>query len=231
MRRAVVLIFAASCEGSFAPKPLPELVVPPPPVVATSVRPLLLPPGESLIWEVHSGGIAIGRAELVVTGDEVHSRFSTNALASMLEPVRYELDTALDRAAARPARVDESISVGGEVSRESATFAGNRANLDAAHVDAPGPIHTLHSALGWLRANARLDAPPTLLYILHDRELYRVEVGTPVRESLRDRPTLRFDVHAGDLGLVVWLSDDAERIPVRIIAKVGDLHIVAELVT
>ncbi|HEY1558607.1 MAG TPA: DUF3108 domain-containing protein [Kofleriaceae bacterium] len=231
MPRLAVLIFAASCEHAFTPKPLPVLLVPPPPVVATTGKPLLLPPGESLIWEVHSAGIAIGRAELVVTGDEVRSRFATNALASMLEPVRYELDTALDRAAARPVRADETIAIAGEVSHATATFTGNHAVIDATALNAPAPIHTLHSALGWLRANARVDAPPALIYLVHDRELYRVEVGTPVREMLRDRPTLRCDVHAGGLGLVVWLTDDAARIPLRIVAKSGDIHVVAELVT
>ncbi|HTR49235.1 MAG TPA: DUF3108 domain-containing protein [Kofleriaceae bacterium] len=232
MRWIAVLIFAGSCESGFAPKPLPELVKPAPPVVATAASArLLLPPGESLIWQVHADGIVIGRAELVVSNDEVHSKFATNALASMFAPVRYELATALDRAGARPRAAEETIAIAGDTSHAAATFDGTHAAIDATNLDAPAPIHTLHTALGWLRAWARDGAPPAVVYVVHDRELYRIEIAAPVRETLRERATLRFDAHAGAVALVVWLSDDAKRTPLRIVAKAGGIDVVAELVT
>src|SRR3954470_18512038 len=99
MRRLLLLL--AACEPHLIPRPLPELVPPPPPVIV-QITELDLPPGEQLIWEVHAEGIAIGRAEWTVTEDEVHSTFGTNDLASMFSSAHDELFTHFDRAAARP---------------------------------------------------------------------------------------------------------------------------------
>jgi len=229
MRRAALALLAACGEPHLIPRPLPELVAPPPTVIATAGG-LELPPGESLIWEVRAQGMTIGRAELVVHGDEVHSRFATDDLASMFSRVSYELVTTLDRAAARPIAAAEVVSVDGETTRRSARFAGETYAIDDARGQAPGIVHTMQSALGWVRGWVREDAPPATLFVIHDGDLYRVDLGMPHLEVFEAQHALRVDGRAGSFAVTVWLSTSPAHLPLRIVARHGKLHVTAELV-
>jgi hypothetical protein len=100
-------------------------------------------------------------------------------------------------------------------------------------------VHTLHSALGWLRSWAGPDAQPGHIHILHRRRLYRLELGAPLRETAPGRSTaaLRVDCHAlpvdgkGDgILLTVWLSDDERRAPLHLDAVVDGMRVLADLI-
>ncbi len=229
MRCFLLIALAACSEPHLIARPLPELVAPPPTAIVTSGS-LVLQPGETLIWEVHAQGISIGRAELVVTGDEVHSKFATNQLASMFSPVSYELITVIDRAAALPTRALETVSVDGETTRRSAEISGTSYTVGEAHGQAPGPVHTMQSALGWVRAWARENARPAALFVIHDGDLFRVDLQTPKLEAFEDKHALRIDGHAGSISLTVWLSTSADHVPLRIVARAGKLHVTADLI-
>lgn len=229
MRRLAMLCLLA-CEPRLSPRPLPELVHSPPAVVAVHPIALLLPAGESLIWEIEVGGVAIGRAELAVSEDDVRSWFTTNALASLLAPVRYDLATALDRRAGRPVRADEQLAIDSARTHSTAAFSGTHVAIDGVDHAAPAPVHTLHTALGWSRAWARVGAPPAVLYVLYGGDVVRVELAPPVRERLRERAALRLDARAGELTITLWLSDEVTRVPLRVVARAGTFHLVAELV-
>ena len=227
--RTCLLVLAACGEPHLIAKPLPELVAPPPPSIVTTGS-LQLPPGESLIWEVRAEGMTIGRAELVVDGDQIRTRFATDALASMFERIGYELVTTVDRAAASPITALETLSVDGQTTRRSVRLAGATYEIDDAHGQAPGTVHTMQSALGWVRAWASEDAKPASLFVIHDGDLYRVDLARPRLEMVDDRQALRIDGHAGALSLSVWIATAGAHVPLRIVARAGKLRVTAELI-
>ena len=235
----IALAGLAACgESTFIAKPLGELVLAGPLARSTSVRALLLPPSESLIWEVRAGGMTIGRAELDIGDADTHSRFSTSSLASMFTSIHHELVTTLDRAAARPNAATETVVEGGETTRSEVAFDGNGYTLDgAARVALPdgNAAHTIHSALGWMRAWAAPTAAPSYLYVLEDRQLFRIDLERPIQEDLRGVDTLRIDgrIHTADatIAITIWLTADGDRRPVRIAIVAARLHLTAELVS
>jgi hypothetical protein len=193
MRHLVALALLAACEPHPAPKPLPELVVPPRPVAVSSGA-LWIVPGEHLIWQVSSGELTIGRAELVTREHEIESRFATDGFASMFADVHHELTTPIEY--------------------------GLR-------------VHSLHSALAWLRAWAPRDHAPSVLEVEHDGERYRLACEPPIADELHDARVDRIacEIDAREpIAVTLWLSTDGARVPVRVLAKSGTFHVAAELV-
>jgi hypothetical protein len=214
--RRMLLVALAACESQLHAQALPPLVVAPHAVQAAGA--LHVVPGEQLIWEVAAGEITIGRAELVVRDAEIASRFATSALASMFATVRDELVTTLQDG--KPVAMREQLVVDGET-RDVAE------KIDAG-------VHTPHSALAWLRAWTPADHAPATLAILHGGHRYRVVCEAPVPDALHDIKALRIACQlAGDdpIAITVWLEDDRDRVPLRIVARAGTIHLAAELVS
>ncbi len=241
MRRVVTLMVLVACGRplGFPQKPLPELVSAVMPSTPIAVAALALPPGESLIWEVHWKGLTIGRAELAVSEREARSRFKTDALASAIVSIDYELETVLDRATARANSAAERLAIRGETTQVAETFDGASYAIDDRSFELPGgnPGQTLHSALGAVRAWAQPDARPGFLFIVHAGQLVRLDVARPVAEELQGGRTLRVEgrVQPQDgkhdpFTVTVWLTDDQKRTPIRIeITRAGE-RITAELI-
>lgn len=238
MRTSLLLsLFLAACgRGPGIPiQPLPELVMAEAPAAPIAVRELLLVPQERMIWDVHWKGLTVGRVELAVDGDEVHSRFRTGSVVSTVTSVQHELATVLDRVGARPASQREALTVDGEARAIDAVFdgAGYRIEGQPPHTVKHGSVHTLHSAIGVLRAWARPGAKPGFLFVLFAGELLRLEVAEPVAEQLGDRATLRIDGRAvgGATPAIVtiWLRAGEDRTPLRIELASDDSRVTAEL--
>jgi hypothetical protein len=227
MRRTLLLACVVGCsEPHMIARPLPALVAAQPPVLNATVSHLLLEPHETLIWEVSSEGLTIGRAELVVGDDDVHSRFATDGLASAFTRVHYDLSTVLDRAAARPSTAHELLDVDGTRTEIASVFDGPIYTIGDAHHTAPATAHTLHSALGWLRAWASPGARAVSLFVVYMGTVFRLDVAQPMQEEGR----LRIDGHAGEIAISIWFSESSARIPLRIVATSGSLHLTAELI-
>jgi hypothetical protein len=231
-----LLGLAACGRGPSVPiPPLPELVMPVSPVAPLAVRELLLAPQEKMIWDVHWKGLTIGRVELAVDGDEVHSRFRTGAVVSTVTSIDHELATVLDRAGARAASQHESLAIDGSARTIDAVFdgAGYRIEGQPPRAIKGGGVHTLHSALGALRAWARPGAKPGFLIVLLAGEPIRLEVAEPVPEPLQDRAALRVDGRAvggaTPASFKLWLRAGEDRTPLRIEVAVEDSHVTAEL--
>ena len=228
----------AACgrDHGFPVRPLPELVVARSPVAPIAVRELVLVPQEKMIWDVHWKGLTVGRVELAVGADDVHSRFQTGAIVSTMTSVHHELATVLDRAAARPASLHETLVMDGEAKTIDAAFddAGYRIGDGAPRAVGGGHVHTLHTALGALRAWARPGARPGFLALLVAGELLRLELAEPVAEPLQDRAALRIDgrVRGGaqPASIAIWLRAGEDRTPLRIELASEDARITAELV-
>ena len=231
-----LLGLAACGHGPGIPiRPLPELVMPLSPAAPITVRELLLVPQEKMIWDVHWKGLTIGRIELAVDGDEVHSRFRTGAIVSTVASVQHELATVLDRPGARAASQHEALTVDGNARTIDAVFdgAGYRIDGQLPRAVKRGQAHTLHSALGALRAWARPGARPGFLIVLFAGEQIRLEVAEPVPEQLQDRAALRIDARAvggpSPATVTIWLRAGEDRTPLRIEVTGDDGRITAEL--
>jgi hypothetical protein len=217
-------------------RPLPELVMARPPAAPIDVRELLLVPEEKMIWDIHWKGLTIGRVELAVEADLVHSRFHTGAVVSTLTSIQHELATVLDRAGARAASQHEALTIDGTARTIDAVFDGTGYQIEGQSPQAvkPGRVHTLHSALGALRAWARPGAPPGFLIVLFAGEPLRLEVGEPVPEQLQDRAALRIDGRTvggtSPATVTIWLRAGEDRTPLRIELASDEARVTAELI-
>lgn len=229
-----VMTCLTACTAARGGPPTPA-VEPPPHVLAGDA--IVLIPGEQMVWEVFWQGLEIGRAELRVGPREARSLFATGTLASALAAVRHELTTGLDRGSHRVAH--ERVVYDGTTREQEVTLDGPRFQLDdKAPRTAPGgvPLHTLHTALGSVRAWSKLDAPRAFLWLLVDGDLYRLDLERPTAEAsdlgrvLRIESTVR-PLAAGmdPLDLTMWLAATAERTPVRFVVVSGGHRISAEL--
>jgi hypothetical protein len=140
------------------------------------------------------------------------------------------------RVGAREAR---SLFTTGTLAR---AFADVRHELVTSRDDAPsvGPggatLHTLHSALGAIRAWSRTGAPRAYLWLIVDGGRYRVDLEPPHRartdlgRALRVDGIVRpLDAGVAPLEITIWLADTAERTPVRFVVVSGDHRLSAEL--
>ncbi len=231
MRSLLLLVLLAACEPTLPKRALPDLVRQAP-LTAISVPTLGFTPGEQMTWNVTAKGFTIGRAELVVGEHEIHSRFETGKLVSAFARVRHELTTVVDQTGARSAI--EILDVDGESSHNSVEF--GRAKFVAGGKVGTIPDgnvgHTLHSALGVIRTWAAPDAKAGFLYIVHDGEVYRLDLAQPYVEDLRGRPTLKIAARIkGEVSasITLWLSASDDHVPLRLEIGAEDVHLTAEL--
>lgn len=231
--RVLVLscVVAAACASS-AGRPRAE---PPAGPVALPAETNLIA-GEQMVWEVFWRGVTIGKASLAVDGPRAHSKFATTLLAKALADVRYELTTTLAAQVAREA--SELVVLDGETTRTELRLDGGRYRINTLPGEVPGgtALHTLHSALGALRAWATEDAQRGYLWLALRGKLYRLDAARPEPETLDGIRTLRVEcvVRALDptmdqVDVTVWLSTSPDRTPVRIVVETSGERIAAQL--
>ncbi len=240
LRGLVVVCALMACESRLPPPALPELVRPPP-MGPIRVSQLWLMPGEEMAWSIQVNGITIGRAVLAIDDHEARSRFETDGLAAAFSRVHYDLVTGLGNAGPRWA--NERLVVDGERTEIAERFAGSRFSVGrhARAVPDGERGHTLHTALGVVRAWARPSAPAGYLYVVHAGALYRIDVARPLVEPLHGIPALRIEleIHAASPGATVLSPEDSiavtvwlrerDRIPLRFEVANGTVHAAGEL--
>lgn len=197
----------------------------------------LLPVGEQLSWTVTWMEVAVGQVDLNVSAAGAHSTFQTGTLARALLDLRYELATTIDRGG--PRAVTESIVRRGSSQHIAATIAGTSYRIGTEPPKlAPGDqrIHTLHTALGIVRAWSLHEVTDSAyLWLLHRGALYRLDVFPPHGDAVGDRAALRVDgtVRALDrsreLDVSIWLAPSADRTPLQIVVRAGDDVVSAQL--
>lgn len=208
MRALGLLVFVACNEPRAVLKPLPPLAAPTGPVALLAPTELGFVAGEHLIWEVQVRGMVIGRVELSVDEHAVTSVFRTSRLVSAFATAEHELVTPMGRG-----------------------VAAERLEYDGKHWHAEhdvAQVHTLHTALGAIRAWAKPGARPGYLDIAIVDERVRLTLERPSTNA----ELLRVDAHTkldGDsVSITLWL--DRDRRPVRIEVRADDEQISAELV-
>ena len=233
MRLVLAAVLTISCAGRshFRPPELPELVAVVRPTVPLTAPELLLVPGERMIWDVQAKGFSIARAELTVGDQQVTSRVETGVLASTVTSLRHELATMIDLEHVRTASAHETLVIEGKTTVIDAVFDDKGYMIEGRqHVARPG-AHTIHSALGLLRAWVSPDARAGVLPILVAGQLYWLEVATPSLTELSGTSMYRVDCRIPGLGSVsLWLSTTDDHVPSRIEVTTSDGKLTAELI-
>lgn len=234
LRAACVLVAVLAACGPRTGAKAPLVEPPPTPLPAVGI----LPAGEQMSWEIYWQGILVGSADLAVSQTEAHSRFSTTMLARAFAKVRYQLVSTLDRG--RPTASREGLTMKGEASSVTAAIDASRYTIDEGpRLTVPGgtPLHTLHTALGSVRAWSRADdAPPAYLWFVMRHTLYRLDVERPKRGDAQGHRALEIhgmvralDQSIDPVDVTIWLSATPDRAPLRFVVLAGGERVSAEL--
>lgn len=226
-------IALAAC-GPHAASTIPLVEAPPTPLPATG---LVLAPGEEMVWDVYWQAMQVGRATLSVDAGEARSSFSTTALARAFAKVKYELVTALARGAPTGAR--EGLTMKGDASAIALSIDGTHYAFDGGPRRAvPGgtTLHTLHTAIGSVRAWSLGEAPPAYLWFVLRHTLYRLDVERPARGEALGRRA--FEIHGtaraidqsvDPVDITIWLAATPDRTPLRFVVVADGERVSAEL--
>ncbi|MBA3463307.1 MAG: DUF3108 domain-containing protein [Deltaproteobacteria bacterium] len=229
----LVVLTLSGCagRGSFRPPELPELVAVVRPTAPLTAGELLLVPGERMIWDVQAKGFSIARAELMVGDQQVTSRVETGVLASTITSLRHELATTIDVENARTATAHETLVLEGKTTVIDAVFDAKSYMIDGKPVVSVPGVHTIHSALGLLRAWVSQDAKAGVLPILVAGQLYRLEVAQPNLTELSGTSMFRVDCRIAGLGSVsIWFAITDDHVPARIEITTTEGKLTAELI-
>jgi hypothetical protein len=229
----LVLLTLSGCAGRshFRPPELPELVAVVRPTAPLTATELLLVPGERMIWDVQAKGFSIARAELMVGDQQVTSRVETGVLASTITSLRHELATTIDVEHARTATAHETLVLEGKTTVIDAVFDAKSYMVDGQSAVSVPNVHTIHSALGMLRAWVSQDAKAGVLPILVAGQLYRLEVASPNLTELSGTSMFRVDCRIAGLGSVsIWFAITDDHVPARIEITTGEGKLTAELI-
>ncbi|HEU0032231.1 MAG TPA: hypothetical protein VFQ53_16465 [Kofleriaceae bacterium] len=230
--RALLLLGLAACGArAAASTPIPD-----PPAIALGSLPPKWDAGEQTTWQVFYRNVAVGRVGLVVDGDTARTSFRTGLLASVLQPMSYDLVTRVDHG--HPRSMSETLVVDGARNATDATIEGAKLTIGERTQLVPGgtDLHTLHSALGVVRAWATRGAQPGYLWLLHQGGLYRLDVFAPARDEALGLRALRVDgivrALSGEPPIAVhlWLAANRDRTPLRFEIDAGSTRVLAEVV-
>lgn len=190
-----------------------------------------------------------GHKAIVVT-----SRAATSGVAAMLKQVTDQSTTVIDADTGRPLQLDTHVDTGGVVTTGHATFAGSVATVTYSkqgddHVTSytvdfgQVPVHDTHSAMAELRGWHGARGQQHSVYVVGGKRLWRIDVKVAGTESIDTqlggrrravklegaafhvKKTLELESAAPARTFTVWLSDDADRVPLKVTAKteLGDV--------
>jgi hypothetical protein len=95
-------------------------------------------------------------------------------------------------------------------------------------------VYTLHGAIAWIRGWSPRDAAPASLVVEYAGDRYNVVCEPPMPDEVNERKALRvacrFDAR-DPVTLTLQLADDSDRAPLRVVARIGSVHVEAELIS
>ncbi len=183
----------------------------------------------------------------------VRSRAATAGAAALLKNISDEATTVVDLASGRPLTLDAIVTNGAKRMTANAVFAGSTATVTYQRDQDPHPrttrlqfgtttVYDAHTAMAQLRGWRATRGDVRTVYVIGGRRLWRVDVThlgedtigsalgnlhTQVFEgkSYRARPDLTLESDRPTRTFKVWLSDDADRVPLKVIAatELGDI--------
>jgi hypothetical protein len=189
-----------------------------------------------------------GRNALVV-----RSRAATAGAAALVKKISDEATTVIDVDTGRPISLDAVLENNGKRMTASAKFSGSSAEVTyQRHMDkAPRTtklnfgkvtVYDAHTAMAQLRGWKGTKGAMRTVYVIGGRRLWRIDVtyrgletiGSALGNrravvfdgrSFRARPSMASESDKPARTFSVWLSDDADRVPLKVVAttELGDI--------
>jgi hypothetical protein len=177
----------------------------------------------------------------------VKSRAATAGAAALIKRVVDEATTVIDIESGRPLALDTVVELGDSKTTASARFAGTVAEITYIRSDEKAPhrlrvdfgkvtVHDAHSAMAQLRGWRAAPGTTRSVFVVGGRRLWRVDVtyvgeeaiGSALGnrravhftgESFRANRNLTAETDRPSRTFSVWLTDDADRVPLKVTAK------------
>lgn len=191
----------------------------------------------------------VGGKEAIV----VRSRAATAGAAALIKNISDEATTVIDVQSGRPVSLESRIVNGDKVTTASATFTGSLAEVLYKRPTDPEPrstkidfgrtpVHDSHSAMAQLRGWKGTKGQSRTVYVIGGRRLWRIDVTYVGEETIgsalgnrraivydgksyRARSNMSVESDKPSRSFKVWLSDDADRVPIKVSAttELGDI--------
>ncbi len=199
--------------------------------------------------EVGEAALAVGELDntLQPARISVHSRINASGAAALVTTFVDDATTSIDAATGHPIALATSVVQGKKSYTSNATFTATGAEVLYQKPEdvAPKPIsfnfqgrpvHDAHSAMADLRHWRPQIGAQRTVYIIGGRRLWRIDltaagaevVGTALGNrktqrlngrAFRARPDLSVDPGPPGRTFTVWMSDDGDRVPLRVTAE------------
>jgi len=184
----------------------------------------------------------------------VKSRASTAGAAKLVKNIVDEATTTIDVDTGRPLQLDTSVVINDKSTTAVAKFTGSIANVTYTKDGDPTPhtyrvdfgkvtVHDSHSAMAQLRGWHATPGATKQVYVVGGRRLWRVDmklvgietIGSQVGNrravhmsgsAYRAKPNLALEGGKATRTFDVWVSDDADRVPLKMSAhtELGDVE-------
>ena len=183
----------------------------------------------------------------------VKSRAATAGAAALFKAITDETTTVIDADTGRPLQLDSTAVVDGKTTTAHAEFSATGATVTftrdgdahthAFRVGFAGKVaYDTHSAMAQLRGWHAAPGATRTVYVVGGRRLWRVDMTLVGSESIgsamgnrrvvhmegsafRAKPNLTLESETATRTFSVWLTDDADRVPLKLVAKteLGDV--------
>ncbi|MDB4963500.1 MAG: hypothetical protein JWP01_3499 [Myxococcales bacterium] len=183
----------------------------------------------------------------------VRSRAATAGAAALIKKISDEATTVIDVETGRPISLDARVENSGKTSTATAKFSGASAEVTYQRSGDKEPrttklnfgtviVFDAHTAMGQLRGWKATRGAVRTVYVIGGRRLWKIDVTYAGEETIgsalgnrrailfegksyraRSNMTVESDKPARTFS--VWLSDDADRVPLKVTAKteLGDI--------
>ncbi len=177
----------------------------------------------------------------------VKSRAATAGAAALIKTIVDEATTVIDMDSGRPLQLDTLVEQDHETTTAQARFTGSIANVTYSRSDEAKPhvmridfgamtVHDTHSAMAQLRGWRAAPGTTKTVFVVGGRRLWRVDVRYVGEETIgsvlgnrrairytgasyRARPNFGVESEKPTRTFSVWLSDDADRVPLKMTAQ------------
>lgn len=183
----------------------------------------------------------------------VKSRAATAGAAALVKKISDEATTVIDVATGKPISLDAVIVNGEKRLVATARFEGSKANVTYQRATDAQPkklvlnfgdvtVFDAHTAMAQLRGWKAHKGAERTVFVIGGRRLWRIDVthaggediGTALGnrraivfhgKSYRARPNMQLETSKAARTFTVWLSDDADRVPLKVVAttELGDI--------
>jgi hypothetical protein len=187
----------------------------------------------------------------------VKSRAQTAGAVALVKHIVDEATTVIDMQTGRPIALDTIVEIGSNKTTASARFTGNIAEITYARSTDKEPrkqridfgaitVHDAHSAMAQLRGWRAAPGAMRSVFVVGGRRVWRVDVtyggedtiGTALGnrravrftgQGYRTRRNMTAETDRPSRSFTVWLTDDADRVPLKVTAQTELGEIAMEL--